>query len=200
MDAATIVKWMRSGRGMACLSAVVLGLAALTWWAARTQQRSKMREILNSSAPITNPPMELQFPARQPDTPGRREALQPGVTSGYWVLRNTPASGQLEVLLTREGQKHFSTVGNTVVAGFHAGTRLVNSVDQITDTGTTRQLSFTYTWTSVQPGVAVLGSDTPALGRNYRGQALLVRSGDSWQLAHWSLPEFEFALQKLNQQ
>lgn len=194
MDTGNVLKWASSRKGLACLGAATLALAMLLWWAGRAHQRSTMRDLLNRSVPIISPPMELQFSARRPDNAAERSLMQPGVAAGYWVVRPSSRPGELEVLVTRAGQTYFSTVGSSIVAGFHAGTRLITSVDRIKDSGTTREISFTYAWTSSHPAVIVLGQLAPQLAHPYHGEAMLVRSGDSWQLVQWDLPDFEIAL------
>lgn len=183
---------------LAILSTILALLVTGGWWLWRAHQWAEVRDILNRSAPIISPPMELQFSARRRDTPGNRELLQPGLAAGFWVIRASSRAGELEVLLTREGQRYFSVVGNSIVAGFHAGTRLVTDIDSIEKFDTTRKAVFRYTWTSLHPAAAVLGSDVPATGRLYTGEAMLVRSDDRWRLAHWSMPDFEQLLRKFD--
>ena len=193
----TLRQWT-SGRRLALACLVIAGLTALTWWIAQVHQRSQVRELLNKAGPIVSPPMELQFAARQPDSPDRLAVLAPGERAGYWIVRHNQPASEVDVLLTRTGQKYFSVVGKSVVATFHAGTRQITSVDGLKDSDTTREVSFTYIWTVVQPPTAVLGAATPSLGREYKGEAILVRSAGTWQLAHWSMPEFEEAISQFH--
>jgi hypothetical protein len=198
MELSPLIQKWKTGRGLTILGASALALATLSWWAIRAHERSLMREVLNQSAPVISSPMELQFPARRADTPELRATLRAGVDAGFWIVRGGLAGNELEVFLTREGQKYFSVVGKSIVAAFRAGTRNVTAVTSIEETGTTRAVTFRYVWTSVQPATSVLGENTPTPGREYAGHAMLVHQGENWQLAHWSLPDFEDSLRQFH--
>lgn len=187
---------LKSPRRLAIPGAIILSVAVAGWGAHRLLVRSEMRALLNRSAPIINPAMELQFSARRPDSPATLELFQAGQAAGLWTIHSPDRNGSAVILLTTDGRRHFSTVGNTIVAGFRAGTRLVRSVSRIRDSDTTREVSFRYEWTSLHPAVSVLGQRAPVAGETYEGEAILVRGADGWQIAHWTTPDFEAAVRQ----
>ena len=196
MDTGILMERIKSKQGLALIAVAALCLIVMIRLAILAHDRSAVQDVLNSSAPIISPPLELQFAARQPDNPDKRAVFMPGVAAGYWGIRSGAGSGGMEIILTREGQKLFTVVGSSIIAGFHAGTRHITKITKLEDTDTTREISFDYVWTSVQPATSVLGKRAPSTGQTYQGQAILVRSGESWQIAHWTMPELDDALKE----
>ncbi|MSO19641.1 MAG: hypothetical protein EXQ56_04140 [Acidobacteria bacterium] len=155
-----------------------------------------MIELLQKFTPLAKPPLEIQFPANLSSSEEIRALLTPGYDAGFWVVRGSHNGGQLEVRITRDGQRYFSTVGHRIVAGFGAGTRSITRIDTITDTPPTRRIEFRYVWIEIHPALAFLGTGTPMTGKEYAGDAMLVQTGDRWELAHWTTPEFDAAQKK----
>ncbi len=174
-------------------ASVVLLLVGTGWWAVRANQRSEMIELLQKFAPIGKPPLEIQFPATLSGSAETRLLLAPGAEADFWMVRGSSSGGPLEVRVTRNGQRYFSAVGNRIVAGFGAGTRSITGIDEITDTPPTRRVKFRYVWAEVHPALIFLGDGSPVTGKEYAGDAMLVRVGENWTLAHWTTPEFDAA-------
>jgi hypothetical protein len=180
--------------GAAVVVAFLLGL-----WAVRAYHQSQSRELLNEFAAFEHPPLEIMFPRVVVSSDTSKRILEPGVRAGAWMLREragTSSSGPraLEVLLSDQGQKWFSVVGNVVIATFEAGTREVTRVSEIKETFPSRQVRFEYRWRELHPATAVLGVELPATGREYQGEAVFFYENNGWRLMHWSTPEFDQAV------
>ena len=183
---------------------VVGGLISLAivvgggWWLMRKHEESAMRKVLQQEAPIVSPPVALQFPARVLDTEKAWRILTPGTSTGFWVIQKGRRGETriLQPLLTSQGQRYFSSVGGEIVSVFRAGTREIKQAEKISDAGSTRRLAFRYVWASIHPAMAIFGEEIPEVGREYRGEAILVRNAKGWSVAHWTTPELDSALEK----
>ena len=63
----------------------------------------------------------------------------------------------------------------------------------------TRKLTFRYVWTALHPAMAIFGEQIPEVGRKYLGEAILVRNGKVWTVAHWTTPELDSPLEKFKE-
>lgn len=179
---------------IAIVAAVAL-VAGLCLWAVRSYHRSQAREDLNAVAAFVNPALELSFPriVRVNDEASR--ILEVGFRERIWTLHQrggNPAS--VEVRLTDRGRRWFSVVGNEIVATFKAGTREATRVLELEDIFPTRRVRFRYRWTGFHPATAVLGPESPRIGREYEGEALFLYENERWRLMHWTSPDLERAL------
>jgi hypothetical protein len=186
---------MRNPKVWAAVATVTIVITALTWWSIRSYRRSQVRDVLNQHAPFHNPPLGLSLPRIVAAGDGARQVLTAGVRGGVWgATDRTSPSQSLELWLTPQGQKWFSLVNNQVVATFKAGRREVTEVIELEQDFPGRRIRFRYAWQDLHPGVAVLGSAMPEIGREYEGEALFLYEGESWRVMHWTTPDYDAAV------
>ncbi len=189
--------WLRDPRAWAAGGISLLLLASLLFWAIRAHQRTEARDTLNAYEPFSNPPLELLFPASVADQPGASDLLEPGSRERIWAVRQRGGRvPSLEVRLTSDGRRWFSTVGNRIIATFKAGERSVTRILSLGGTFPSRQIGFEYSWSSLHPAMKIFGEDAPAPGETYEGEALLYYENDAWRVLHWSTPDFDHAVER----
>ncbi|MBI3935195.1 MAG: hypothetical protein HY316_10935 [Acidobacteria bacterium] len=154
-----------------------------------TRRDRVMVSALDSPPAFATPELKLEFSKNIPYDP--LSFVGRGARAGFWTW--TPQGLEL----TPEGSKYFRMDGDRMVSQAAAGRRRFSRLRERTTHGENQQIVFFYQWEEITPATAALLFPPPKLGEEYLASAVLVPSGDAWQVSSLETRDFDEPLAHL---
>jgi hypothetical protein len=177
-------RWLQPWKIAAVLVALFLISQAYFSW-----RDSFLVSALNNSPAFASPEFPLEFSSRIQYDPltfvGR------GARAGFWDW--TPEG----LVLTTEGSRYFRIEGSRIISHAVAGRRRFSRFRERATQGPTERISFFYVWEELSPPTVALLFPPPQLGDEYLASAVLVRSGEQWEMSALETPDYDKPLQQL---
>ncbi len=173
--------WLRLGIP-AIAGAVVLAVF-LPWVLLTSKQERDIRQAINTYEPFAIPELPLRFSRTIPfDSLG---FTGKGLSAGLWTW------SEKGLQLADAGRKYFAEDDREIWAITGAGKREVAAVEGYRDDGNRRHVDFTYRWTELTPPGQRLVPYGPQLGKEYDGNAWLVKTGGEWKVEKLATPDWD---------
>jgi hypothetical protein len=114
-----------------------------------------------------------------------------GARAGFWKW--TPEGLEL----TEDGSRYFRMEGERILSQAAAGRRRFSRLRERTTQGEHETITFFYKWEELSPPTVALLYPPPKLGDEYLASAVLVRSGESWEVTGLETRDFDEPLAHL---
>jgi len=177
-------RWLQPWKIAAVLVALFLLSQAYFSW-----RDSFLSAALNNSPAFAAPEFPLEFSSKIQYDPltfvGR------GARAGFWDW--TPEG----LVLTPAGSRYFRMEGERIISQAVAGRRRFSRLRERTTQGASERVSFFYQWEELSPPTVALLYPPPILGDEYLASAVLVPSGEGWEVTALETRDFDEPLEHL---